>query len=93
MADAADKEMRENSSVEVASSQKSPPAYSTAGDAVNSSGHVQELSRNFSVLSLAGLGLSVGNVWPAIGGSIVVALFNGGAPGTLKTKLNTGRSV
>jgi choline transport protein len=50
---------------------------------VNASGHVQELNRNFNLLSLAGIGLVVGNVWPAIGGSILVAIFNGGPPGVL----------
>lgn len=50
---------------------------------VNASGHVQELERNFGLLSLAGLGLTAGNVWPAIGGSILVAIFNGGPPGVL----------
>ncbi|KAK3314365.1 amino acid permease [Apodospora peruviana] len=50
---------------------------------INASGHIQELSRNFSLLSLAGVGLVVGNVWPAIGGSILVAIFNGGPPGVL----------
>ncbi|KAF3798267.1 Choline transport protein [Colletotrichum gloeosporioides] len=50
---------------------------------INASGHVQELERNFSLLSLAGVGLVVGNVWPAIGGSILVAIFNGGPPGVL----------
>lgn len=50
---------------------------------VNASGHVQELARNFNLLSLVGIGLVVGNVWPAIGGSILVAIFNGGPPGVL----------
>lgn len=50
---------------------------------VNASGHVQELSRNFNLLSLAGVGLTVGNVWPAVGGSILVAIYNGGPPGVL----------
>lgn len=50
---------------------------------INASGHVQELARNFNLLSLAGVGLVVGNVWPAIGGSILVAIFNGGPPGVL----------
>lgn len=50
---------------------------------INSSGHVQELDRNFSTWSLIGFGLSSGNVWPALGGSILVALFNGGPPGVL----------
>ena len=49
--------------------------------AVNASGHVQELNRNFSRLSLIGVGLVCGSVWPAAGGSIVVALYNGGPPG------------
>lgn len=50
-------------------------------DLVNASGHVQELERNFNLLSLTGIGIVVGNVWPAAGGSILVALFNGGPPG------------
>ncbi|KAM0321715.1 hypothetical protein ACHAQA_009954 [Verticillium albo-atrum] len=52
-------------------------------DFVNASGHVQQLSRNFTLAALAGVGLTVGNVWPAIGGSILVAIFNGGPPGVL----------
>jgi choline transport protein len=56
---------------------------SERGKVINSSGHAQELSRNFNLLSLAGVGLVVGNVWPAIGGSILVAIFNGGPPGSL----------
>lgn len=51
------------------------------GELINASGHAQELSRNFSLISLAGVGLVVGNVWPAYGGSILVSLFNGGPPG------------
>jgi hypothetical protein len=34
-------------------------------DLINASGHVQELDRNFSLLSAAGVGIVVGNVWPA----------------------------
>lgn len=48
---------------------------------VNASGHVQEMKRGFSPLSLVGLAISVGNVWPAAGGAIVTALYNGGPPG------------
>ncbi|TPX18689.1 uncharacterized protein E0L32_002546 [Thyridium curvatum] len=39
--------------------------------------------RSYSLVSLAGIGLLVGTVWPAIGGSILVAIFNGGPPGVL----------
>jgi len=54
---------------------------SISDDLVNASGHVQELKRHYSLLSLAGIGITVGNVWPAAGGSILVALYNGGSPG------------
>lgn len=37
------------------------------GQLLNASGHVQEVNRNFSLLSLAGVGIVVGNVWPAVG--------------------------
>ena len=62
------------------------PAHSvhdgdTKADLINASGHVQELQRNFGLTSLAGLGLTVSCVWPALGGSILVAIFNGGPPG------------
>lgn len=54
------------------------------GEVLNASGHVQELRRQFSLWSLAGVGITVGNVWPAVGGSILVALYNGGPPGGLQ---------
>jgi len=53
------------------------------GELINASGHAQELDRNFNLLSAAGVGLVVGNVWPAVGGSILVAIFNGGPPGVI----------
>lgn len=31
---------------------------------VNASGHVQEVERNFSLISTCAVGLTVGNVWP-----------------------------
>jgi choline transport protein len=79
-----DEPLQHSASHEV-SSQESPKHEQVAageGGLVNASGHVQELNRNFSLISLAGVGLSVGNVWPAIGGSILVAIFNGGPPGS-----------
>lgn len=50
---------------------------------INASGHTQELPRSFSLVSLAGVGVTVGNAWPAIGGTILVAISNGGSPGVL----------
>ncbi|KAL8635621.1 MAG: hypothetical protein Q9228_006904 [Teloschistes exilis] len=50
---------------------------------VNVSGHKQELQRNFGFLSLCGLSLTSGNVWIALGGTITVAIYNGGPPGVI----------
>lgn len=38
---------------------------------INASGHRQELDRNFHFIHIAGLGITSGNTWLAIGGSIV----------------------
>ncbi|KAI1030015.1 hypothetical protein LB504_010448 [Fusarium proliferatum] len=45
--------------------------------------HTQEVPVSFGLLSLTGLGIIIGVVWPASGGSIQVAIFNGGSPGVL----------
>ncbi len=50
---------------------------------INPSGHRQELDRNFSLLSLCGLAISSGNDWIALGGSVAVAIYDGGPPGVL----------
>jgi hypothetical protein len=48
------------------------------GDApINASGHRQELDRNFRLIEICGLGITSGNTWIAIGGSIVRFLFSG----------------
>lgn len=41
------------------------------GEVLNASGHKQELERNFSLLSISAIGITTGNVWSALGGSIV----------------------
>lgn len=38
---------------------------------INASGHVQELQRQFSLLSLCSVAITTGNTWVAIGGGIV----------------------
>ena len=50
---------------------------------INASGHKQELDRNFSFLAICGLAITSGNVWVALGGSVTVAIYNGGPPGVL----------
>jgi hypothetical protein len=43
------------------------------GEAVNASGHHDELQRHYSIWSLCGLALTVDNAWIALGGSLYVA--------------------
>jgi hypothetical protein len=59
------------------------PQEASIREFVNASGHVQEVNRNFNLLSLTAVGLVNGMVWPVLGGSILVAIFNGGPPGVL----------
>lgn len=53
------------------------------GELVNASGHRQELERNFSLISICAVAVTTGNTWIAQGGSVVVALSNGGLAGTI----------
>ncbi len=50
---------------------------------INASGHKQELERNFHLINICGLAVTSGNTWIALGGSIVVAIYNGGPPGVI----------
>ena len=51
-------------------SAESPPS----GTLINVSGHKQELERNFGLISLCGLGISSGNTWNTLGGTVVRTL-------------------
>lgn len=53
------------------------------GELVNASGHRQELDRNFGLISICAVAVTTGNTWIAQGGSVVVALSNGGLAGTI----------
>ncbi|KAJ6137154.1 SNF2-related protein [Penicillium samsonianum] len=53
------------------------------GELVNASGHRQELERNFGLISICAVAVTTGNTWIAQGGSVVVALSNGGLAGTI----------
>ncbi|KAJ5433769.1 SNF2-related protein [Penicillium cf. griseofulvum] len=53
------------------------------GELVNASGHRQELQRNFGLISICAVAVTTGNTWIAQGGSVVVALRNGGLAGTI----------
>ncbi|KAJ5901550.1 hypothetical protein N7495_002078 [Penicillium taxi] len=53
------------------------------GELINASGHHQELDRNFSLLSICAVAVTTGNTWIAQGGSVLVALSNGGLAGCI----------
>ena len=50
---------------------------------INASGHRQELERNFGLIGICSLAITTGNTWIALGGSLVVAIYNGGPPGVI----------
>lgn len=54
-----------------------------AAELINASGHRQEVQRNFSLLSICAVAVTTGNTWIAQGGSVAVALYNGGLSGVL----------
>jgi choline transport protein len=51
--------------------------------AVNASGHVQQLERQFSLFSIISVGAVVGNTWCALGGGILTSIYNGGPSGAI----------
>ncbi|KAM0723540.1 hypothetical protein Q7P37_000527 [Cladosporium fusiforme] len=53
------------------------------GGIVNVSGHVQELDQSFSIWSICCIGIMNNNAWASGGGSLVIALYNGGGPGVI----------
>ncbi|KAJ2975963.1 hypothetical protein NQ176_g5225 [Zarea fungicola] len=67
----------------VASKLEDPASPSPEGMMINASGHKQELQRNFSLLNICGIAITTGNSWTAIGGSVAVAIYNGGPPGVI----------
>ncbi|OJD20984.1 hypothetical protein ACJ73_07679 [Blastomyces percursus] len=67
----------------VLSTGSSEAKRSSSPEAVNASGHKQELHRNFSLISICAIAITTGNSWTAMGGSLTVAIYNGGPPGVI----------
>lgn len=53
------------------------------GAAVNASGHQDQLRRQYGLLEICGLALTIDNAWIAFAGSLQISLLNGGPPGVL----------
>ena len=47
---------------------------SERGEVINASGHRDQLQRQYSLLSICGLALTIDNAWVALGGSITVSI-------------------
>ncbi|KAI6867313.1 amino acid transporter [Hortaea werneckii] len=58
-------------------------AVADSHNGINASGHQQELERNFGLWAIVGMALTAGNTWIAFGGSLAVAIYNGGSPGVI----------
>jgi len=44
------------------------------GEIINASGHRDQLKRQYGLLSICGLALTIDNAWVALGGSITVSI-------------------
>jgi amino acid transporter len=53
------------------------------GEIVNASGHIDQLHRQYGLLSICGLALTVDNAWVVLGTSLAISVYNGGAPGVI----------
>ncbi|KAJ3821735.1 choline transport protein [Lentinula raphanica] len=50
---------------------------------LNASGHIDQLQRQYSLLSICSTSVTIDCAWVALGGSIVIGLSNGGPPGII----------
>ncbi|KAI1267708.1 putative amino acid transporter [Xylariaceae sp. FL1019] len=50
---------------------------------VNASGYKDQLRRQYGLLGIVGIALTVDNAWAALGSSISVSILNGGPPGLI----------
>jgi len=50
------------------------PIISREGEVINASGHKDQLARQYGLLSICGLALTIDNAWVALGGSLTISL-------------------
>ncbi|KAI1378604.1 amino acid transporter [Hypoxylon crocopeplum] len=53
------------------------------GTKVNAAGYRDQLKRQYGLLGIVGIALTVDNAWAALGSSISVSILNGGPPGLI----------
>ncbi|KAH9893031.1 amino acid transporter [Xylariomycetidae sp. FL2044] len=54
-----------------------------SGIQFNAAGHRDQLKRQYSLLGIVGIALTVDNAWAALGSSLSVSILNGGPPGLI----------
>ncbi|KAI1485308.1 hypothetical protein F5X96DRAFT_350767 [Biscogniauxia mediterranea] len=54
-----------------------------SGIQVNAAGYKDQLKRQYGLLGIVGVALTVDNAWAALGSSISVSILNGGPPGLI----------
>lgn len=64
-------------------SNKRTSIISQDGEVINASGHRDQLQRQYGLLSICGLALTIDNAWIAFAGSLQISVLNGGPPGIL----------
>ncbi|KAH8694582.1 amino acid/polyamine transporter I [Ilyonectria robusta] len=50
---------------------------------INASGHKDQLARQYGLVGLTGIAVTVNNAWVVLGSSISVSILNGGPPGVI----------
>ncbi|KAH6997300.1 amino acid/polyamine transporter I [Ilyonectria destructans] len=53
------------------------------GVRINASGHKDQLERQYGLVGLTGIAVTVNNAWVVLGSSISVSILNGGPPGVI----------
>jgi hypothetical protein len=58
--------------------------YSTEqGSVINASGHTDQLTRQYGLVGLTGIAVTVNNAWVVLGSSISVSILSGGISGVI----------
>jgi hypothetical protein len=53
------------------------------GSVLNASGHTDQLTRQYGLVGLAGIAVTVNNAWVVLGSSISVSILSGGISGVI----------
>ncbi len=66
--------VRKSYQLEITGDKSAQVEFELDGQAVNASGHKDQLQRQYGIWSICGLALTIDNAWVALGGSIAIAI-------------------